>query len=97
MPKEQQARSCPYECSKSEVIDSIDGKVDNLEINMDKIVVALTGDKLNPNGLIEARAQDHIRIRRIENKISYMVYAGTGALAVLTFIFKILPLIADKA
>jgi len=88
--------NCPYICSKSDVIDNIDNKVDRLEIKVDKIVDALAGSELNPLGLITAREEDHSRIRKMENRISYIIWFGSGGVAVATFLFKILPLIVDK-
>jgi hypothetical protein len=84
--KGQPVQNCPYECSKSEVIDAMASDVREIK-------TALTGSDLHPNGLIEARRKDHIRIRRIEK----LIYMGTGGAAVLTFIFKILPLMLDKS
>ena len=74
----ENTNSCPYECSKSEVIDDI-------KTTVDRIDDALCGDAYHPEGLIEQRAKDHKRIVRIER----LLWTAGGAVSVGILIFKV--------
>ncbi len=76
MPKS--ANSCPYQCSKSDVIDAI-------KTTVDRIDGALRGDEYHPEGLIEQRTKDHKRIVRIER----LLWTAGGAVTILLIVFKV--------
>lgn len=71
--------SCPYECSKSDVIDDMAQDVRDIKH-------ALKGDEYHPNGLIGQRNKDHKRIVRIER----LLWTAGGAVSVGLLIFKVL-------
>jgi len=82
----ESTNSCPYECSKSDVIDQTAEDIQSLKITVDRIDRALQGDEYHPNGLVRQRVKDHRRIVRIER----FLWTAGGAVSVGILIFKVL-------